>query len=113
MRRRLDGEPGRRQRQIRRRAYLTTGSTAAGLLVLLLFWSPLTTVESGGVPTLRIDAELNPALIRLGVAEATGEPVSVPRDHRRRMAVERVAVDSPKVVFYRVAVIEDPGLPLT
>jgi len=110
LRNRLDGETGRRAH---RWVYLTSCTAAAGLMALLLTFTSLPTMRSEGEPALRIDAELNPALIRLGVAEATGEPVSVPRDHRRRMAVERVDVESPKVVFYRVAVIEDPGLPAT
>ncbi len=105
LRNRLDDEPGRRRQRVRRRVYLTTCAAAAGLMLLLLLWSPMTTMRGGGVPALRIDAELNPALIRLGVVEAAADPLTVPRDHRQRMAVERVDVESPRVVFYRVAVL--------
>ncbi len=105
LRRRLDEEPARRHRRVRRHvlaASLAT-TTVACVVVLLLAMPVPGTVSS--VAALRIDADLNPALIRLGVAEPAAEPVTVPRDHRTSVAVERVDVDNPKVVFYRVSVL--------
>jgi hypothetical protein len=50
-------------------------------------------------------AESNPALVRLGLADAPVEAVTVPVSQRRYMAVQRVAVSDPNVIYYRVSVL--------
>jgi hypothetical protein len=55
----------------------------------------------------------DPALIRFGLADAPSEAVTVPSGERKYMAVERVAVPDPIVVYYRVAMLSpaDTSIP--
>jgi len=104
---RLDEEPARRHRRVRRHVLATSlASTAVACVVVLLLAMPVPGTVSS-VAGLRIDADLNPALIRLGVVEPAAEPVTVPRDNRTSVAVERVDVDNPKIVYYRVSVLPE------
>ena len=53
-----------------------------------------------------LKAESNPALVRLGLADAPSEAVTVPTGQRKRVAVERVAVPDPGVIYYRLAILD-------
>jgi hypothetical protein len=51
-------------------------------------------------------AESHPMLVRLRLAEAPAEAVTVPASQRRYMAVQRVAVSDPNVIYYRLSVLD-------
>lgn len=87
-------------------------STGAAVTVCLLMWPVLKgTLNTGRMdPAARMPALLqagfNPALVRLGLADPPSEAVTVPREERRRAAVEKVAVSNPEVIYYRIEVVD-------
>jgi hypothetical protein len=54
----------------------------------------------------QLEAENNPAMIHLGLADPPREPVTVPVDQRSRIAVQRVTVTDPGVIYYRLDVLD-------
>ncbi len=62
-----------------------------------------------GLDDRLLAASSGPLGVRLGLAEPPSEAVSVPPGLRHRVAVERVEVEVPGVVYYRVAVLGEPG----
>jgi hypothetical protein len=105
LRARLDQEPAR-QRRRRSAAAAGLAITAAGIILAVLLIPP-------GQPDLHTDLTTilaaNPAAVRLGLANAPAEPVSIAPDQRHRMAVQRVEVADQKVLYYRVTVLNEPS----
>jgi len=61
---------------------------------------------------LPIPAELHPALVGLGVQPPPAEPAVIPPGMRHRMALQRVPLETDRVVFYYLAVLpETPSDP--
>jgi len=54
----------------------------------------------------QLEAENNPAMIRLGLVDPPREPITVPVDQRSRMAVQRVTVTDHDVIYYRLDVLD-------
>jgi hypothetical protein len=50
----------------------------------------------------------NPALVRLGLQLAPTDTVTVPPAARDQIAIKQVSVDTPGVVYYRVAIVDTP-----
>lgn len=107
LRARLDHEP---VRQHRRRAL---ASAAIAMAATAFIFAVAVMVWPTSQPQLHLDMAtilaVSPAAVRLGLATAPSEPVSVASDQRRHMAVERVEVADQKVLFYRVTVISEPS----
>lgn len=101
-----------RPRRLFRKVKWTFAAAAACAVIGLIFpGSLLLGVGSAGHQLkLRVTAEGNPALVRLGLGAPPTEAVSVPPNQRHRIAVERVSVDNPNVLFYRVAVLPKSGV---
>jgi len=111
LRARLDRESSRDLQVFSfRRAVVGAAAAAAAATILLavgIGLLPTSTEES----EMLLDFRYNPAAVRLGLTAFPTEPVSVlPRDSRR-FAVLRVEVADPRVVFYRVAALEDGSHP--
>jgi hypothetical protein len=101
-----DGRAGHRD-SLRPSWTLRIAAVAASIvLAVVTLW-----VVQTQPPRPILDLELlssNPASVRLGLVPAPTEPVSVPEADRGRIAVERVEVHDPDVLFYRVAVLTEP-----
>jgi hypothetical protein len=102
LRRRLQRERPRRRMRL---ASLGVGATLAiaGLLVA----AQVRTARK----QLPIPAEPHPALVRLGLQHPPREPAAIPRRMRHRMALQRVPLETDRVVFYYVAVLPAPSEP--
>lgn len=93
--------PWSRQQLVGRWAVVAAACALTLLLVPLLWHEPSTTWRDA------VLEDGNPALVRLGLAEPAADVVSVPAGRRRMMAVEKVELGDPAVLYYRVAVL--PG----
>lgn len=105
LRARLDQEPARQRR--RRAAAAAGGALVAAGIILAVLLIP------SGEPGVRADLDAVlaacPAAVRLGLADAPAEPVSVAPGQRHRLAVQRVEVADQNVLYYRVIVVDRPS----
>ncbi len=100
----------RSYRRTRRLKWAFAACTACLVIWLgFLGYLPTRQRSRGHGVTLAAVAVGNPALVRLGLVVPTSDAVSVPPDQRHRMAVERVLVDNPNVIYYRVAELPESG----
>jgi hypothetical protein len=97
----LRAERRRRTRNRTLAGALATAAAAAILLVLL--------VPGGGARTPLPGLESDLLAVRLGLAEAPEEVVSVRPDLRREYAVRQVPTSDERVVFYLVGSRETPA----
>jgi len=108
-RRRLEQESGHSHKQWR---YLVPAAVSLLFCIVLSVWI-IDSFISERNPTdpflAQLKAEYNPAMIRLGLADPPGEAVTVPVDQRSRMAVQRVTVSDPDVIYYRLDVLNSMG----
>ena len=51
-------------------------------------------------------SESHPVLVRFGLADPPAEAVTVPVGQHRHMAVQRVAVADPRVIYYRISMLD-------
>jgi hypothetical protein len=79
---------------------LRLAGATAGLAVVVLSVFLALPFERNGAVSLDSGSDL--LAIRLGLAEAPAEPVSVPPGHRHEFAVRRVPTSDERVVFYLV-----------
>jgi hypothetical protein len=98
LRHRLRHEPRRRRRRVAALG-LAVAAAVAGLLLAVhgrvaRFPGPLV-------------ANFDPALVSLGLQDAPSEPAVIPPDMKDRMALQRVPLQSDRVIFYYVAVLPD------
>lgn len=109
-RRRLEQESGHSPRRWR---YLVPAAVSLFFCVALSVWIHDLYISGEKSPTdplmAQLKAEYNPAMIRLGLADLPREAVTVPVDQQSRMAVQRVAVSNPDVIYYRIDVIDVTG----
>ena len=106
-RERLTQETGTPHAHVR---YLAFG--AASLLIcfalITLLYGPFAPsrdiAQNQGLARLR--EEFDPAMIRLGLAHMPSEPVTIPADQRRNIAVQRVPIPDSDVIYYRICSIK-------
>jgi hypothetical protein len=98
LRRRLHHEPRRRRRRV-----AALGLAVAATVVGLLLAVHGRAARFPGPPV----ADFEPALVSLGLQNAPAEPATIPPDMRQRMALQRVPLQTDRVVFYYVAVLPD------
>jgi len=107
---RLDREPAEKQRLERflRPARWIPAAAATGMMLWMAVSA--TRPDNNRGPSLldlvTRDVE-NPALIRLGLAPAPVETVTLLPNETHRVSAERVGVDDPNVVYYRILVLPD------
>jgi hypothetical protein len=108
LRQRLEKEPESRRMRWNRPVLALTGAV---ILICLVLW-PITgwiVRRSQQDFTTRILASLkndaNPAMFRLGLADIPFETLSVPMELRNSVAVQRVIVSDPNVIYYRIDII--------
>jgi len=108
LRRRLGKEPESRRMRWNRPVLALTGAV---ILICLVLWPITGRIIRGGRQdfTAQIPASLktgaNPAMFRLGLADMPFETVTVPIELRNSMAVQRVSVSDPNVIYYRIDII--------
>jgi hypothetical protein len=103
----------RRRLEARRVRSLCWAAAAAAATVLVWLAATWLSHPDGDVGRNRLALGADgadPALVGLGLADPPAERVSVPPAERHRVAVERVEVDVPGVVYYRVAVVSEVKL---
>ncbi len=87
-------------------------AAAAAVLCVVLVLAMAGVLRHANEPERRWRQQIislaNPALVRLGLQLAPTDTVTVPPAARDEIAVEQVAVDTPGVVYYRVAIVDAP-----
>jgi hypothetical protein len=60
-----------------------------------------------------LKSESHPLLVRFGLADPPAEAVTLPVGQRRYMALQRVTVSDPSVIYYRLSMLDkiDPDAP--
>jgi hypothetical protein len=102
LRRRLRNEPRRRRRHVATAAL--GGALVVGGLSVTLYRQ----LAQPDQVQARL-ADFDPALVALGLQDAPSEPAAIPPEMRHRMALERVPLDTERVVFYFVSSLPDPS----
>jgi len=90
-----------------RRARWVVAAVATCVFIWILI--PSTSQNRRGATENRLEpavmAEGNPALFRFGLVAPSAEAVTVPPDLRHQIAVQKVELGTPNVIYYRVAVL--------
>lgn len=104
LRQRLEKEPESRRMRWNRPVLALTGAVI--LICLITGWIVRGSRQDFTTQVLAsLKTGANPAMFRLGLADMPFETVTVPMELRNSVAVQRVNVSDPNVIYYRIDII--------